>query len=60
MTVLDPQCMRADALATALLVLGEEEGMAFASARNIAALLAVERDGKIAQLLTPAFAAMAE
>ncbi len=58
-TVLDPQCMCADALATALLVLGEEEGLAYASARDIAALLIVERDGKMAQLLTPAFAAMA-
>jgi thiamine biosynthesis lipoprotein len=59
-TVLDRQCMRADALATALLVLGEEEGMAFASARNIPALLVVDYDERIAQLLTPALAAMAE
>jgi thiamine biosynthesis lipoprotein len=58
-TVLHPQCMYADALATALLVLGEAEGLAYASARDIAALLSVERGGRIAQRPTPAFAAMA-
>jgi thiamine biosynthesis lipoprotein len=58
-TVLDRHCMRADALATALFVLGEEEGIAFASARSIPALFMVERDGCIDQRITPALAAMA-
>lgn len=37
-SVVDRQCLRADALATALLVLGPEEGPAFAEAQGIAAL----------------------
>jgi thiamine biosynthesis lipoprotein len=35
-TVLDTECMKADALATAILVLGPEKGMAFADEENIA------------------------
>ena len=37
-TVLHPQCMQADALATVLTVLGPSEGFAFAERRDIAAL----------------------
>lgn len=37
-TVLHPQCMHADALATALAVLGPTEGLAFAQRHDIAAL----------------------
>ena len=40
-TVLDPSAMRADALATALLVLGEDEGMALAEREDLAVLLLV-------------------
>lgn len=43
-TVLHPRCMHADALATVLMVLGPEEGMAFARRHGIAALLQC-RDG---------------
>jgi thiamine biosynthesis lipoprotein len=41
-TVLDPSCMRADALATALTVMGLETGIAFANRSHLAALLMVE------------------
>lgn len=58
-TVLLQDCMRADALATALFVLGEEHGVAFASARSIPALFMVERDGRIEQRMTPAMRDMA-
>ncbi|TPG23429.1 FAD:protein FMN transferase [Variovorax guangxiensis] len=42
-TVLHPQCMHADALATTLAVLGAAEGLAFAQRHDIAALF-VSRD----------------
>jgi thiamine biosynthesis lipoprotein len=58
-TVLHQRCMRADALATALFVLGEEHGVAFASARSIPALFMVECDGRIEQRMTPALREMA-
>lgn len=40
-TVIDPSAMRADALATALMVLGPDDGMALARRLNLAALLLV-------------------
>jgi thiamine biosynthesis lipoprotein len=46
-TVLDASCMRADALATALTVMGVEAGLAFADARRIPALLVAECDGRL-------------
>ncbi|HEY4251328.1 MAG TPA: FAD:protein FMN transferase [Roseomonas sp.] len=58
-TVLHPDCMQADALATALTVLGPEAGLAFAERHGIAALL-VRRDAADAlhETMSPAFAAM--
>ncbi len=44
-TVLDPSAMRADAIATALLVLGEQEGIALADREDLAVLLLVEAGG---------------
>jgi len=43
-TVMHPQCMHADALATVLTVLGPEEGFSFAQRQNLAALF-VQSDG---------------
>ena len=43
-TVLHPQCMQADALATVLTVLGPDEGLAFAQQRDIAALFICRAD----------------
>ncbi|MFL9922728.1 FAD:protein FMN transferase [Herbaspirillum lusitanum] len=60
-TVLHPQCMVADALATVLTVLGEPAGMAFARERNIAALFICNPEdskGRFIESMTPAFAAM--
>jgi len=56
-TVLHTECLAADAYATALLVLGETDGPAFAAAHHLAALF-VTRDGR--EILSPDFAAMAD
>lgn len=56
-TVLHPRCMQADALATALTVLGAHAGMAYANRRNLAALFVLrEGDGLITRA-TPGFVA---
>lgn len=57
-TVLHPSCMSADAMATALTVLGPDAGLAFASRRGVAAHFLVERDGGVIERITPAFGAM--
>lgn len=59
-TVLHPACMWADAFATALTVLGPEEGMAFAEAKDLAALFLVRAGSGLEERLTPALAAMLE
>jgi thiamine biosynthesis lipoprotein len=57
-TVLHRECMKADALATALTVLGPDEGMAYARARELAALFVVRGPSGVEQRMTDAFAAM--
>ena len=58
-TVVAPDCGFADAMATALIVLGPEQGHALAVARNVAALFIVrEGDGGLREFGTPAFAAL--
>jgi thiamine biosynthesis lipoprotein len=57
-TVFDQSCMRADALATALSVLGAEQGFQFACERNIAAKFVLRDAGRNKDRLTPAYAAM--
>ncbi len=57
-TVFDRSCMRADALATALSVLGAKEGHAFATSRGIAARFLVRGPHGLVQRMTPACAAM--
>ena len=56
-TMLHGECLFADAFATALLVMGPEEGPAFAEANDLAALF-VRRDGS--EIATPALLAMAD
>lgn len=57
-TVLSASAMEADALATALTVLGAEDGRAFAKARGVAAMF-VEQDGEaFRETMTPAMGAM--
>ena len=57
-TVLAETAMYADAMATALTVMGPEEGPAFAEAMNIAAAFVVRGEDGLTETLTPAFVAM--
>lgn len=60
-TVLHASCMAADALSTALTVLGPEEGLAWADARDLAALFVLRRpDGGLQERQSRAFATLAE
>ncbi len=57
-TVLHPSAMRADALATALLVLGEAEGLALAERADLAVLLLLrDSDGSLREASSPQFRA---
>ena len=59
-SVVEPLCVRADAIATALGVLGPDAGYELAVAQGWAALLIVRRgDGTLHERETPAFAALA-
>ncbi len=57
-TVLHRECMAADALSTALTVLGPDEGFAFAKERELAACFLTRRGSGFEERLTPAFEAM--
>jgi thiamine biosynthesis lipoprotein len=60
-TVLHASCMEADAYATALIVMGPEAGMAFATRHELAALCLFRPDGadsKTAERISPALEAM--
>ena len=58
-SVVDPLCVRADAIATALGVLGPDAGYELAVAQGWAALLIVRRDdGTLRERETPAFTAL--
>jgi thiamine biosynthesis lipoprotein len=57
-TVVAGDCMRADALATALIVLGPDAGHALAQAHGIAAYFIRRRDGTLHDRMTSAFAAL--
>ena len=57
-TVLAETAMYADAMATALTVMGPVEGPAYAEAMNIAAAFVVRTEGGLIETLTPAFTAM--
>lgn len=55
-SVVHPSCATADALATALNVLGPDEGLALAAAEGLAALFIVrEADGRYTEKVTPQF-----
>ena len=54
-TVLHPSTMTADAMATALLVLGPEQGFQLALKENIAALFVVHEKGNFIEKMTPRF-----
>ncbi|SDP08139.1 thiamine biosynthesis lipoprotein [Ralstonia sp. 25mfcol4.1] len=57
-TVIHRECMLADALSTALTVLGPQAGMAFAQRHALAARFLVRTPGGFDERTTPAFAAM--
>ncbi|MGE0650856.1 MAG: FAD:protein FMN transferase [Alphaproteobacteria bacterium] len=57
-SVIHRDCMRADALATALFVLGPDEGRAFAARRGIAALFTIRDGSRCHERMTPALTAM--
>jgi thiamine biosynthesis lipoprotein len=58
-TVVAADCMQADALATALIVLGPERARALAQAQRLAAyFIEREADGGLRDRMTPAFAAL--
>lgn len=54
-TVIHDRCMAADALSTALTVMGVELGMRFADARGLTARFLVRRDDQLDEHLTRAF-----
>jgi len=55
-TVIDEMGWRADALATALLVMGPEEGMAFAEREGMAVLMLIRTDNGVKEKQSAAFA----
>ena len=57
-SVLHTDCMGADALSTALSVLGPEQGLAFAEARALAARFLVRRGAAVEEICTSAFSAL--
>jgi thiamine biosynthesis lipoprotein len=54
-TVIDPECMRADALATALTILGPDDGYDYAQRHGIAALFIIRTTQGLEERVTPAF-----
>ncbi len=59
-TVVHPSAAYADAMATALLVLGPDDGLALARELKLAAYLLVRNDATIEELTTPEFDALNE
>ncbi|KRB02494.1 FAD:protein FMN transferase [Lysobacter sp. Root690] len=57
-TVLHAQCMHADALATALSVLGPHAGLAYANRKHLAALFVLRDGDSFITRATPAFVAL--
>lgn len=57
-TVLHPSCMRADAWATALSVLGPRAGLELATRLGLGALFVTREEGGLAEYMSPVFAAM--
>ena len=54
-TVLDPSCARADAMATAFMVLGDERGLPLAEKMNLPVLFIVKDDDGFKEYATEAF-----
>ncbi len=56
-SILDPSCSRADALATGLLVLGPDEGYRLAVEHELAVLMIIHTDDGFTERMTPEFEA---
>jgi len=54
-TLLLPTCLQADALATALLVMGEDRGYDWCVEHEVAALFLIRQGNKIVEIATPKF-----
>jgi len=54
-TVIAPTCMRADALATALMVMGPEKGLAFAEEEHLPVLMLVKQGDRFIEKQSSAF-----
>jgi thiamine biosynthesis lipoprotein len=59
-TVLHRRCMHADALATALTVMGPERGLAYAEAQRLAARFVLRTSESYEERVTPTFVAMSD
>ena len=59
-SVVHPQCMIADALATGLMVLGEDEGWELAQREGLAVLFLVRDGAGFREIMTPAFEALTQ
>jgi len=59
-SVIHESCMMADGMATALMVMGPEEGYAWAVANDVAAMFVVHDGEGFVERLTPAFAELAQ
>ncbi len=57
-STLAPDCMQADAIGTVMMVLGPEQGMAWAQQRGLAVLLIVRERDALVERRTPAFTAL--
>ncbi|TEA77252.1 FAD:protein FMN transferase [Allopusillimonas ginsengisoli] len=59
-TVVHPDCMQADALSTALTVLGPDQGMNYARQHKLAALFMISTANGLEPYMTPEFKALSE
>ncbi len=59
-TVLHPDCIAADAYATALHVMGAQRGLQWAHRHHLAALFVAREGGRLRDVMTPAFVAMTQ
>jgi thiamine biosynthesis lipoprotein len=54
-TVVHDSCMSADALATAIMVLGPDEGFSFALRENLSIFMIIKEEGTFTEKMTPSF-----
>lgn len=59
-TVLDPLCARADALATAFIVMGQEQALLLANSENIAAFFIIQTESGFQEFSSEAFVRITE